>query len=61
MSDHRPPVDAVVAAEYLGDTLSHVRSLTRKGAIPHFHIGRKVRYRLDDLDRWVDANVRTAA
>lgn len=61
MSEHRPPVVASVAADYIGSTEGHVRTLTRRGEIPHLRIGRKVRYRLDDLDRWLDDHARGVA
>lgn len=49
------------SAEYLGTTPSHLRRLRVRGELPHVRIGRKVRYHLDDLDAFIDAQRHTAA
>ncbi len=53
-------LDEKQAAEHLTvspGTLSVWRS-TGRYALPFLKIGRNVRYRLDDLDRWLEARVR---
>jgi excisionase family DNA binding protein len=49
-----PLVDAAAVAEHLGVPLSWVRESTRSGAIPHLRLGRYVRYRLADVDAWLE-------
>ncbi len=59
--EHQPKLlDEKQAAEHLTvspGTLSVWRS-TGRYALPFLKIGRNVRYRLDDLDRWLEARVR---
>ena len=49
-------LDVPATAEYLGVTERHVRELVYRRAIPHHHVGRLLRFDLDDLDAWMLAN-----
>jgi excisionase family DNA binding protein len=49
-----PLVDAQAVAEHLGVPVSWVRESTRSGAIPHLQLGRYKRYRLGDVDAWLE-------
>jgi excisionase family DNA binding protein len=40
-------------AAYLGIQKSTVYSLSMKAKIPHFHIGKLLRFRKDDIDAWL--------
>lgn len=42
------------AAEYLADTPRHVRSLWERGELGGYKIGRKVRFRVSDLDEFIE-------
>ena len=41
------------AAEYLRCSVSTVRRLVMKGQIPHFRVGKLVRFRRHDIDVWL--------
>lgn len=41
-------------AEFLAVPVSWVRESTRSGAIPHVELGRYRRYRLSDVERWLE-------
>lgn len=46
-------------AEYLNISISMINKMLREkksSNIPHFHIGSRVLFRLDDIDEWVDRN-----
>ena len=46
------------AAQYLNISHSHLNWLRRRGEGPeHFNISRAVRYRVADLDAWVDMRI----
>lgn len=47
----RPLQDYNGAAQYLGITPRHLRSLKAHGAVPYLTLGRLVRFDLDALDR----------
>lgn len=49
------------AAEYLGTTERHIKRLVYERQIPHVHIGRKLLFDYDDLDRFIKANRTEAA
>lgn len=55
-STRRTPLNAPDAAHYLGTTERHVRELVYRRQIPHFKVGRLVRFAPDDLDAWLDAH-----
>jgi excisionase family DNA binding protein len=49
-----PLLTAVEVAELLAVPKTRVRSMSRRGEIPTVRIGlREVRYRPDDIDRWI--------
>ncbi len=53
-----PLLDAAAAAEYLGvasGTLANWRS-TKLVRVPFCRVGRRVLYRMADLQEWLDAN-----
>jgi len=39
---------------YLGLKKSFLYSLVEAGAIPHYKIGRLIRFKKDDIDRWME-------
>ena len=50
-----PPVTERAAARYIGMSLAFLRQARREGHGPrHFRIGRAVRYRLADLEAWLE-------
>lgn len=44
------------AAAHLGITERHLRSLVYKKQIPHYHVGRLLRFSEEDLDAWLLAH-----
>lgn len=42
-------------AEYLQCSLSTVRRWVGRGTVPHYRMGKLVRFRRAELDRWLDA------
>lgn len=40
-------------SEYLGIPTSTIYSLTMKATIPHYHIGKLLRFRKADIDEWL--------
>jgi excisionase family DNA binding protein len=53
-----PLVDATAAAELLAVPVSWVRAEARSGRIPHRRLGKYVRFDLDDLAVWSEAQRR---
>lgn len=51
---NRRLVDAAAVAERLGVPKSWVLESARSGAIPHWKLGRYVRFDLDDVGRWLE-------
>lgn len=52
----------IEAAEYLGlqpQTLA-VWATSGRNALPYFKVGRSVKYRLEDLDAWLESRSRTS-
>ncbi len=49
-------LDKTAAAEYLGTSVRHVQRLWAERRIPAVKLGRKVRFRVADLDAWISAN-----
>jgi excisionase family DNA binding protein len=47
-------LDANEVAELLHVPVSWVRESTRSGAMPHVELGRYRRYRLADVERWLE-------
>ena len=43
-------------AEYLSTKESHVRALVFKNEIPHFKLGRLLRFEIEKLDNWIKEN-----
>lgn len=41
------------AANYLGITQRHLRDLVYRRRVPHYKVGRLVRFSLADLDKWM--------
>lgn len=56
---NEPLVTAEAVAEHLGVPVSWVRESTRSGAIPHVQLGRYRRYRLTDVDTWLEGLLAT--
>lgn len=54
-------VDIDGIAEYLGTTVRHVRGLVEREAIPVTRIGRRLRFDLRKIDRWIETNTYEAA
>ena len=50
-------LDAAGAADYLNMSLGWVRLKTQSGELPHVQLGRRVRYRREDLDRYISERV----
>ncbi|WP_344309362.1 helix-turn-helix transcriptional regulator [Brevibacterium samyangense] len=55
-------VDEHAAAEYIGVSVGWLRNNRRSAVTPPFlkYGGKLVRYRVADLDRWIDAQLVTA-
>lgn len=49
-------VDVPGAAQYLATSDRHVRELVYRRQIPYFKVGRLVRFKVSDLDNWLNAN-----
>ena len=43
-------------AEYLSLTVRAMRGLIERGRIPHYKIGRKLRFRMSEVDAWIAAS-----
>jgi excisionase family DNA binding protein len=55
--DREPYVDAIQVAEFLGLSVRSVRRMVADSqSFPAFKIGRAVRFRLSEVDRWVRTN-----
>jgi excisionase family DNA binding protein len=51
-------LNAVEAAEFLGISRNSLYIWVREGRVPHYKIGTAVRFDVDDLRRWLEANRR---
>lgn len=64
-SDGAAPDDLVRyqrAAARLGTTPGTLRAMVSRGTVPHIRIGKRmVRFRLADLDAWIESNRRMPA
>lgn len=49
-----PLVDAKAVATHLAVPVSWVFESARSGAIPHLRLGRYVRFRLSEVDEWLE-------
>ena len=47
---------ATEVAQYLNCSISTVRRLVMKSRIPHFRLGKLVRFRRSDIDAWLSDN-----
>ncbi len=56
MPKHRNLASVLGAADYLNISERHVRSLIYRRQLPHFKVGGRIRFDLDDLDAWLDAH-----
>jgi predicted DNA-binding transcriptional regulator AlpA len=55
----RPLVNEVVASQYVGLGRSSMKKNRVHGTGPlYIKLGRSVRYRIEDLDAWIEKNVR---
>jgi excisionase family DNA binding protein len=52
-----PYLNADEAAALTRYTARHLRILAQRGEIPHIRIGRTIRFRRVDLDRWMAAHL----
>jgi excisionase family DNA binding protein len=47
-------MDVAALSAYLGIPTSTIYSLTMKATIPHYHIGKLLRFRKNDIDTWLE-------
>ena len=57
----RKYLDINELSEYLGLKRSLLYSYVEAGEIPHYRVGRLLRFRLEDVDRWMDGHRRENA
>lgn len=50
--------DLEATAAYLDDSVRHIRELVARRRIPHTKLGAKLRFDLDQIDAWLDEQVR---
>lgn len=53
MSTNQALVTTEELANYLGVSVRTVQRLTAAGSLPHYKVGRSVRYRSTDIERWL--------
>jgi excisionase family DNA binding protein len=51
-------LDVAEAAEFLGRSVNSMYIDCRAGRIPHYKVGHSLRFRLDDLEAWLESNRR---
>lgn len=51
-----PYVDLKAVAEYLGSSERHVRNLVQMRKLPHYKVGRLLRFKLSEVERFVQAS-----
>ncbi len=56
MSWSVPVLDIAAAAACLGVSVSTVRRLVRAGTLPAFRVGRQLRFRVEELDAYLEAS-----
>lgn len=62
MTRHRRRLVAInVVAEYLNLTEGQVRGRVERRTIPFVKVGRSLRFDLEAIDEWLDANTHEAA
>ncbi len=49
-------LDVKEAAAYLAVTSKYIYKLTKAGELPHARIGNSIRFRIRDLDQYLEAN-----
>ena len=57
---HDPLMTPEEAAEYLKLSEGTIRNMAADGEIPKVKIGRSLRFRRSDLNRWIDAKASAA-
>jgi excisionase family DNA binding protein len=60
VSDDNGLLERADVADYLAISENHVIRLTKRGELPVVHVGNRHRYRLVDVDAFVERNVHTA-
>lgn len=48
--------DLAGIVEHCDTTERHIRGLVARKAIPHYKLGGKLRFDVDEIDAWLDAN-----
>jgi excisionase family DNA binding protein len=51
---HDPLLNVRETAEYLGYAEQTIRNMAHRGVLPKTKLGRTLRFRLSDLNRWID-------
>lgn len=46
-------LDSTEAAAYLATTRDNLYRMVRKGEVPHTRVGKSIRFRVEDLDRYL--------
>lgn len=41
-------------AEYIGVSIDMIYKMTREKAIPHFRVGRRILFKKDSVDKWIE-------
>lgn len=50
--DYPPIMNVKTLSEYLGVGRDIIYTLAARNEIPHFHVGRHLRFHRDDIDAW---------
>jgi len=53
----RSTLDVKEVAEYLGISVDMVYILCRESRIAHFRIGRRILFKKDAIDKWIEAQM----
>lgn len=57
MTETRRQLESVEGiADYLGTTPRHIRGLVHRRAIPFVRVGRLIRFRVTEIDTWIDGH-----
>ena len=51
-SSFEEPIDVKTAARFLGVSVSLVYAWVERKRIPHYRMGRSIRFRIPELDEW---------
>jgi excisionase family DNA binding protein len=54
-SESKKYLNQVEAAQHLGFSKSMVSLMTSQGVLPHYRVGRAVRYTIKDLDNFMES------